>query len=107
MGYFVSQAPTRIGNCSIKVQGKILVKLEGNLPKIGSYAKIKRDNHFKVVGEVIEAIGSTRNPWIVISAKKDLFDVIQPKEDIFAEDPPQRDRKRKKKHFRKQNRKRS
>lgn len=107
MGYLVSQAPTRIGKCSIKVQGKILVKLEGNLPKIGALAKIKKDNHFKVIGEVTEAIGSTRNPWIVISVKKNLFNSVQPKEDIFTGDSPQRDRKRKKKHIRKHPRKRS
>lgn len=103
----MSQTPTRIGKCSIKVQGKILVKLEGNLPKIGAQAKIKRDRHFEVIGEVIEAIGSTRNPWIVISAKKSLFSAVQPKDDIFTGDPPQRARKRKKKYVRKHTKKRS
>ncbi|MFX0151819.1 MAG: hypothetical protein ACFFAJ_13610, partial [Candidatus Hodarchaeota archaeon] len=70
MGLFMSHIVTRIGKCSIKVQGKILVQLEGkNLPKIGSEALIKRNNQFKVIGAVTEAIGSTQNPWIVVSPK--------------------------------------
>ncbi|UCG90516.1 MAG: hypothetical protein JSU57_01945 [Candidatus Heimdallarchaeota archaeon] len=102
------QTPIKIGKCSIKVQGKIIVKLAiKNLPKIGARAKIKRDGQFKVIGEVIEVIGSTRNPWVVISSPQSSFNMIQHEENIFTEERSQREKKKKKKRVRKQKRKRS
>ena len=90
--------PLRIGKCSIKVQGKILVNLAGkNLPKIGARAKIRRDGQFKLIGEVVEVIGSTRNPWIVISVSKGFFNLVQYEEDVFTEDRSQRDKGKKRK----------
>ncbi|UCE15111.1 MAG: hypothetical protein JSV04_07995 [Candidatus Heimdallarchaeota archaeon] len=90
------QKHTEIGKCSIIVQGKILVNLEGkNLPKIGTYAKIRREGKFKEIGEVVEVIGSTRNPWIVISARKGSLRTIQHEETVYTEDYPKRERKKK------------
>jgi rRNA processing protein Gar1 len=92
----MSRATTIIGKCSIKVQGKILVQLEGhNLPKIGSRALIKRNDQFKVIGAVTEAIGSTRNPWIVILPKKDEFETIQLDEVLYSGDHSKKKRKKK------------
>ena len=92
----------RIGNSSIKVQGKILVQLENNaLPKIGSRAKIQREGSFMDIGEVIEVIGSTKKPWIVILAKKEKLDVLKEGESVFTEDPPQRDKGKKQRRWKK------
>lgn len=108
MGLLVPPTPIRIGRCSIKVQGKVIVKLMvENLPKIGANAKIKRNSNFKSVGEVIEVIGSTQNPWIVISAPKKYFNLIQLEEDVFTEDRSQFERGKKRKKVRKQKKKRS
>lgn len=105
MGILVSQTPISIGKCSIKVQGKILVKLAGkNLPKIGARAKIKRNGQYKVIGEVIEVIGSTRNPWIVILPLKSSFKTVQHEENIFTEDRSQWEKGKKRKKVRKQKR---
>ncbi len=108
MGLFVPRTAIRIGKCSIKVQGKILVKLASkNLPKIGAHAKIKRNGQFKVIGEVIEVIGLTQNPWIVISAPKNCFNIVQQEEDVFTEDPSLEEKRKKRRKVRKQKRKRS
>ncbi|MFX0014545.1 MAG: hypothetical protein ACFFB2_05295 [Promethearchaeota archaeon] len=83
--------PSKIGKCSIKIQGKILVELaDKNLPKIGAHAKIKRNNHFRKIGEVLEVIGSTRNPWVVISTPKSSFNMVRYEECIFTEDHERR-----------------
>ncbi|MFX0209767.1 MAG: hypothetical protein ACFFDT_27545, partial [Candidatus Hodarchaeota archaeon] len=108
MVLFVSQTPIRVGKCSKKVQGKIIVKLAiKNLPKIGARAKIKRNGQFKAIGEVIEVIGSTQNPWIVISASPSSFNIVQNDENIFTEIRSQGEKKKKKKRVRKKKRKRS
>ncbi|MHA1206278.1 MAG: hypothetical protein ACTSSO_01780 [Candidatus Hodarchaeales archaeon] len=87
MGKLVGNSPIRIGKCAVKTQGKFLVHLSGiNLPKIGSRALIKKDGKEKYVGEVSEAIGSTQNPWIVISAKKASFDRMELNEVIYSQD---------------------
>jgi rRNA processing protein Gar1 len=84
-----------IGKCSIKVQGKILVQLEGkNLPKIGSEALIKQNNQFKVIGAITEAIGSTQNPWIVISPKKDELKVVQLNEVLYSCDHSKKNKRK-------------
>lgn len=98
MGILVVQKYIEIGKCSIIVQGKVLVKLEGkNLPKIGTFAKVKRKGKFVKIGEVIEVIGSTRNPWIVILAKRSSFETIQHEETIFTENLPKQEKKKKRK----------
>lgn len=108
MGLLVPSTPIRIGRCSIKVQGKVIVKLtSNNLPKIGANAKIKRNSNFKSVGEVIEVIGSTQNPWIVISAPKKYFNLIQLEENVYTEDRSQFDKGKKIRKVRKQKKKRS
>lgn len=92
------QVPTKIGKCSIKTQGKILVQLEDEkLPKIKSIAKVKRKTDFKKIGEVIEVIGSTRRPWIVISASQNSFNLVQLDENIFTEERSQWRKKKGKK----------
>lgn len=102
MGLPVSRTPMRIGNSSIKAQGKILVQLENNtLPKIGSLAKIQREGSFMDIGEVIEVIGSTKKPWIVILAKKEKLDVLKEGESVFTEDRPPRDKGKKQRRWRK------
>ena len=40
----------------------------------------------KYIGEVSEAIGSTQNPWIVITAKKNTFDKVEIDEVIYTQD---------------------
>ena len=61
----------RIGKCAVKAQGKVLVQLKGiNLPKIGSKAFVSKEGKSRPLGDVVEAIGSTQRPWIVISASK-------------------------------------
>ena len=102
------QPPTKIGKCSVKIQGKILVQLENEkLPRIRSIAKVKRNSQFKKIGEVIEVIGSTRKPWIVISAHQNLFEMIQLEENIFTEEKSQKRKGKEKKKVRKPKRKRS
>lgn len=108
MGFILPQAPAKIGKCSIKTQGKILVQLEDEkLPKIRSFAKIKRKDRFIKIGEVIEVIGSTRKPWIVISAPQNTFNLVQLEENIFTEERSQRKRKKDKRKERRMKRKRS
>ena len=108
MGLFLSQASNKIGKCLIKVQGKILVQLKGEkLPKIRSLAKVKRNGQFKKIGEVIEVIGSTRNPWIVISVPQKSFNMVQLEENIFTEERSLRKKGKEKKKIRRQKRKRS
>ena len=87
MGIRVANSPIRIGKCAVKTQGKFLVHLSGiNLPKIGARALIKKDGKDKYIGEVSEAIGSTQNPWIVISAKKSAFDRVSINDIIYTQD---------------------
>ncbi len=87
MGNLVSNTPIRIGKCAVKTQGKLLVHLSGiNLPKIGARALIKKDGKEKYIGEVSEAIGSTQNPWIVISAKKAPFERVAVNDVIYTQD---------------------
>ena len=91
----------RIGKCSVKTQGKIIVQLNGiNLPKIGSRAFVSRNSKQKPIGEVIEAIGSTQNPWVVISAKKSMFQEVQINEEIFTHELPKtnKDQRFRRKH---------
>lgn len=108
MGLILPKAPIKIGKCSIKTQGKILVQLEDEkLPKIRSLAKIRRKNQFKNIGEVIEVIGSTRKPWIVISVTQNLFDQVQLEEHIFTEERSQRKKKKDKKKDRRMKKNRS
>ncbi|MFX0051155.1 MAG: hypothetical protein ACFE8U_07675 [Candidatus Hermodarchaeota archaeon] len=91
----MSHIVTRIGKCSIKVQGKILVQLEGkNLPKIGSEALIKQNNQFKVIGAVTEAIGSTQNPWIVVSPKNDELKVVKLDEVLYSCDHSKKNKRK-------------
>jgi len=81
------QTTVKIGNCSKITQNKIIVRLEGsNLPKIGSYAQIKRKDRFITIGEVSEAIGSTRSPWIVISPYKDALNKVTENELFFSQE---------------------
>ncbi|MFW9903097.1 MAG: hypothetical protein ACFFFH_02080 [Candidatus Thorarchaeota archaeon] len=102
------QAPIKIGKCSIKTQGKILVQLEDEkLPKIKSLAKVKRKDHFKKIGEVIEVIGSTRKPWIVISASPNSFNLVEFEENIFAEERSHWKKKKDKKINRRKKKNRS
>ena len=83
----MANSPIRIGKCAVKTQGKFLVHLSGiNLPKIGARALTKKDGKEKYIGEVSEAIGSTKNPWIVISAKKSVFDKVAVNDIIYAQD---------------------
>jgi rRNA processing protein Gar1 len=75
----------QIGKCTIKTQGKILVQLKGiNLPKIGSKAFISKEGKSRQLGEVVEAIGSTQHPWIVISANKKAYEHIQVNDEIYT-----------------------
>ncbi|UCG03601.1 MAG: hypothetical protein JSW11_06355 [Candidatus Heimdallarchaeota archaeon] len=102
------QTPIRIGKCSIKIQGKILVQLENEkLPKIRSLAKVKRNSQFKKIGEVIEVIGSTRKPWIVISAPQSSYKMVQLEEYIFTQERSQKKKGKEKKKARKSKKKRS
>ena len=108
MGFILPQAPVKIGKCSIKTQGKILVQLEDEkLPKIRSLAKVKRKDRFVKIGEVIEVIGSTRKPWIVISASQNTFNLVQLEENIFTEDISHKKRKKDKRKDRRMRRNRS
>jgi rRNA processing protein Gar1 len=103
----VSKSPRRIGKCSVKAQGKILVNLDGiNLPKIGSKAFIYKNGKHKPIGEVMEAIGSTQNPWVVISAHKSAFNIVQENEDIFTQESSSTKKSRKFKKKRKASRQR-
>jgi rRNA processing protein Gar1 len=98
MGWLVSQTPMRIGNSTIKAHSKLIVQLEGNkLPKIGSRAKIKRKDSFLDIGEVVEVIGTTKKPWIVILFKKENYNVLQEGESIFTEDRRKKEKKQRKK----------
>ena len=57
----------KLGKMSTEVQGNILVKLEGiNIPKMGSKAQIRINENYESFGKIVEAIGSTKEPWIVI-----------------------------------------
>jgi rRNA processing protein Gar1 len=90
----------------VKTQGKILIQLNGiNLPRIGSKAFVKRDGKHKIIGEVGEAIGSTQNPWIVISANKVMFQEVQINEAIFAQQIPKTKKNQKFKRRRKHSKK--
>ena len=83
----MANTPIRIGKCAVKTQGKFLVHLSGiNLPKMGARALIKKDGKERYIGEVSEAIGSTQNPWIVISAKKSWFDRVAVNDIIYTQD---------------------
>jgi rRNA processing protein Gar1 len=81
----------RIGKCTVKTQGKIIAKLEGkNIPKLGSYSYINVDGKFKSIGEVVEAIGSTQNPWIVVSPDKGKFGIVNVDEILFTKEHPEK-----------------
>ena len=96
-----------IGKCAEKVQGKIIVNLIGvNLPKIGSKAFIKKHGKEKTIGEVTEAIGSTQKPWIVITANKSGFDLVELNEEIFTKEIPQSRKSKKYRQERKKTKKR-
>lgn len=83
--------PVRLGICATKIQGKILVQLkEGNLPKIGTRTVIKRNGMFKEIGAIIEVIGSTRSPWIVIAVIKGMYQLIRPEDVVFTREGPVR-----------------
>jgi len=83
----MNYSPVKIGTCVTKTQGKIIVKLEGpNLPKIGSYAQVKKKGRFITIGEISEAIGSTRSPWIVISPYKEGINKVTQTEEIFSQE---------------------
>ncbi|WP_455464450.1 hypothetical protein [Candidatus Hodarchaeum mangrovi] len=83
----MNHSPVKIGTCLNKAQGKIIVQLEGpNLPKIGSYAQIKEKGQFITIGEITEAIGSTRSPWIVISPYKDRLKKVNEMEEIYSQE---------------------
>lgn len=61
----------KLGIVESETQGNIIVKLEGlNIPKMGSIAQVKINGNFESFGRIVEAIGSTREPWIVIKRKK-------------------------------------
>ena len=105
--YILTGSQVLIGKCSVKTQGKILIQLDGiNLPKIGSKAFIKKNGKHKIIGEVIEAIGSTQSPWIVISANKLIIQEVQINEEIYAQQIPKTKKgqkaKRRRKHSKKQ-----
>ena len=75
----------QIGKCTVKTQGKVLVQLKGtHLPKIGSKAFVSKEGKSKPLGEVVEAIGSTQQPWIVISANKKAYEHIQINDEIYT-----------------------
>ncbi len=92
----MSPSSMKIGKCTIKTQGKVLVQLKGiNLPKIGSKAFVSKDGKSKPLGEVVEAIGSTQSPWIVISANKKAFQHVQIDDEIFTQDKIKRKKSKK------------
>ncbi|MHA1972232.1 MAG: hypothetical protein ACTSW1_04520 [Candidatus Hodarchaeales archaeon] len=94
----MSVTPSPIGSNSISSQGKIIVRLEGrNLPKIGANAQIKRHGKYQTIGRIVEAIASTRSPWIVIVLKKGKSSLVKEGEMIFASNEPSRRNKKKKK----------
>ncbi len=102
MGLHVSQTPMRIGNSTIKAQNKLIVQLEGEkLPKIGSRVKIKRKDSFLDIGEVIEIIGTTKKPWVVVLAKKERLKILQEGESIFTSESPKKVKKQRKKRIEK------
>lgn len=82
-----------IGRSPIITQGKIVVQLIGeNLPKIGSSALIQEKGKYIKIGEIIEVIGSTKNPWLVISARKDKISHLNEETTLFSD--PQYDKKK-------------
>ena len=86
----------RIGKCTVKAQGKVLVQLKGiNLPKIGSKAFVSKEGKSRPLGEVVEAIGSTMSPWIVISANKNAYHHIQIDDEIYTQDKIKRKKSKK------------
>ena len=83
----MSRDPVRLGICAKKTQGKILVQLkEGQLPKIGTRTVIKRNGIFKEIGKILEVIGSTRNPWIVISVNQGMYQLVRSEDVIFSQE---------------------
>lgn len=100
LGLPVSQTPMRIGNSTIKAQRKLIVQLEGKkLPKIGSRAKIKRKDRFMDIGEVVEVIGTTKKPWIVILAKKEKLKTLKDGESIFTEESTKKEKRQHKRKW--------
>ena len=98
----MSRKINKIGKCTSKSQGKIIVKLEGtNLPKIGSRAYIMIESNYKQIGFVLEIIGITKSPWVVISAKKGSIDLVNQDDDVFVSDKPVVQHKKKKRKFKK------
>ncbi|MHA2154585.1 MAG: hypothetical protein ACXABU_04545 [Candidatus Hodarchaeales archaeon] len=92
----MSPSSMRIGKCTVKAQGKVLVQLKGiNLPKIGSKAFVSYEGKSKPLGEVVEAIGSTQSPWIVISANKHAYQTIQINDEIYTQEKLKRKKSKK------------
>ena len=86
----------RIGKCTVKTQGKVLVQLKGiNLPKIGSKAYVDIEGKSKSLGDVVEAIGSTQSPWIVISASKAAYERVQINDEIVTHELKKRKKSKK------------
>jgi rRNA processing protein Gar1 len=87
----VSQDPKRLGICTTKTQGKILVQIkEGKLPKIGTRTVVKRNGAYREIGEIIEVIGSTRSPWIVIAVKKEMYPLVSSDDVVYIGGRPVR-----------------
>jgi rRNA processing protein Gar1 len=104
----MSHLPRRLGKCTAKTQGKIIVKLEGkNIPKLGSPSYINVDGKFKSIGEVVEAIGSTQKPWLIISPDKGKTDVVEVDEILFIKENPEKRKIRREKKRRKLKKRRS
>ncbi|MFX0150146.1 MAG: hypothetical protein ACFFAJ_05155, partial [Candidatus Hodarchaeota archaeon] len=49
---------------------------------------------FKVIGAVTEAIGSTQNPWIVVSPKKDESKVVKLDEVLYSCDHSKKNKRK-------------
>ena len=95
-GLVMTPSTMKIGKCTIKTQGKILVQLNGiNLPKMGSKAFVLREGKSRPFGEVVEAIGSTQNPWIVVAANKKGYEDIQLNELIYTQEKMKRKKSKK------------
>lgn len=87
----VPQDPKRLGICAKKTQGKVLVQVkEGKLPKIGTRAVVRKNGVYKEIGEIIEVIGSTRSPWIVIAVKKEIYQLVKSDDVIYIGERPVR-----------------
>ena len=92
----MSNSPIIIGKSPILSQGKIIVQLIGeSLPKIGSSVLIKQNKKFNRIGEILEVIGSTKKPWLVIAVAKNKIALLSEEETLFS--APKSDRPKQKK----------